>query len=70
MMKPLVVGAAAHERATDRFKATYRAIPTGVPIRLANRNLGFETNSVSLHQVLAVKVEGWRDAAFPLRPTW
>jgi FAD/FMN-containing dehydrogenase len=36
-MKPLVVGAAAHERAVDKFKASYRAIPAGAPVRLAKR---------------------------------
>jgi len=37
---------------------------------MAGSRLGFETNGVQLHQVLAVKVAESGDAAFPLRPTW
>jgi cyclopropane-fatty-acyl-phospholipid synthase len=37
---------------------------------MAGSRLGFETNNVQLHQVLAVKVPDSGDAAFPLRPTW
>jgi cyclopropane-fatty-acyl-phospholipid synthase len=37
---------------------------------LAGSRLGFETNGVQLHQVLAVKVSETGDASFPLRPTW
>lgn len=37
---------------------------------MAGSRLGFETNGVQLHQVLAVKVSESGDAAFPLRPTW
>jgi cyclopropane-fatty-acyl-phospholipid synthase len=37
---------------------------------LAGSRLGFETNGVQLHQVLAVKVSEDGDALFPLRPTW
>lgn len=37
---------------------------------MAGSRLGFETNGVQLHQVLAVKVPESGDAAFPLRPTW
>jgi len=37
---------------------------------LAGSRIGFETNGVQLHQVLAVKVSERGDARFPLRPTW
>jgi cyclopropane-fatty-acyl-phospholipid synthase len=37
---------------------------------MAGSRLGFETNEVQLHQVLAVKVGANGDAGFPLRPTW
>jgi cyclopropane-fatty-acyl-phospholipid synthase len=37
---------------------------------MAGSRIGFETNGVQLHQVLAVKVSDTGDAAFPLRPTW
>jgi cyclopropane-fatty-acyl-phospholipid synthase len=37
---------------------------------MAGSRLGFETNEVELHQVLAVKVAPSGDASFPLRPTW
>jgi cyclopropane-fatty-acyl-phospholipid synthase len=37
---------------------------------MAGSRLGFETNGVQLHQVLAVKVPESGDARFPLRPTW
>ncbi|MEP6667259.1 MAG: class I SAM-dependent methyltransferase [Nocardioidaceae bacterium] len=37
---------------------------------MAGSRLGFETNEVELHQVLAVKVAKSGDASFPLRPTW
>jgi cyclopropane-fatty-acyl-phospholipid synthase len=37
---------------------------------LAGSRLGFETNGIQLHQVLAVKVADTGDASFPLRPTW
>ena len=37
---------------------------------MAGSRLGFETNGVQLHQVLAVKVTESGDAMFPLRPTW
>ncbi len=37
---------------------------------MAGSRLGFETNGVQLHQVLAVKVAKSGDARFPLRPTW
>lgn len=37
---------------------------------LAGSRLGFETNGIQLHQVLAVKVSSTGDASFPLRPTW
>ncbi|MGI8666815.1 MAG: class I SAM-dependent methyltransferase [Jatrophihabitans sp.] len=37
---------------------------------MAGSRLGFETNGVQLHQILAVKVPESGDAAFPLRPTW
>ena len=37
---------------------------------MAGSRLGFESNNVQLHQVLAVKVPESGDAAFPLRPTW
>jgi cyclopropane-fatty-acyl-phospholipid synthase len=37
---------------------------------MAGSRLGFETNGVQLHQVLAVKVAESGDATFPLRPTW
>jgi len=37
---------------------------------LAGSRLGFETNGIQLHQVLAVKVAASGDASFPLRPTW
>ena len=37
---------------------------------MAGSRLGFETNGVQLHQVLAVKVTADGQASFPLRPTW
>jgi cyclopropane-fatty-acyl-phospholipid synthase len=37
---------------------------------MAGSRLGFETNGIQLHQVLAVKVGPGGDASFPLRPTW
>jgi cyclopropane-fatty-acyl-phospholipid synthase len=37
---------------------------------LAGSRLGFETNGIQLHQVLAVKPSDSGDASFPLRPTW
>jgi cyclopropane-fatty-acyl-phospholipid synthase len=37
---------------------------------MAGSRLGFETNGVQLHQVLAVKVPESGDAGFPLRPDW
>jgi cyclopropane-fatty-acyl-phospholipid synthase len=37
---------------------------------LAGSRLGFETNGIQLHQVLAVKPSPTGDASFPLRPTW
>ncbi|HSY16141.1 MAG TPA: class I SAM-dependent methyltransferase [Jatrophihabitantaceae bacterium] len=37
---------------------------------MAGSRLGFETNVVQLHQVLAVNVEPSGQASFPLRPTW
>jgi cyclopropane-fatty-acyl-phospholipid synthase len=37
---------------------------------MAGSRLGFETNGIQLHQVLAVKVSETGDASFPLRPTW
>jgi cyclopropane-fatty-acyl-phospholipid synthase len=37
---------------------------------MAGSRLGFETNGVQLHQVLAVKVSEAGEASFPLRPTW
>lgn len=37
---------------------------------MAGSRLGFETNGVQLHQVLAVKVPASGDAGFPLRPDW
>jgi cyclopropane-fatty-acyl-phospholipid synthase len=37
---------------------------------MAGSRLGFETNAVQLHQVLAVKVGPSGQASFPLRPTW
>ncbi|MGI8578831.1 MAG: class I SAM-dependent methyltransferase [Nocardioidaceae bacterium] len=37
---------------------------------MAGSRLGFETNEVQLHQVLAVRLTPSGDASFPLRPTW
>ncbi len=37
---------------------------------MAGSRLGFETNAVQLHQVLAVKPDSAGRANFPLRPTW
>ena len=37
---------------------------------MAGSRLGFETNDVQLHQVLAVKVTADGQASFPLRLTW
>jgi cyclopropane-fatty-acyl-phospholipid synthase len=37
---------------------------------MAGSRLGFETNEVQLHQVLAVKVPPSGDAGYPLRPDW
>jgi cyclopropane-fatty-acyl-phospholipid synthase len=37
---------------------------------MAGSRLGFETNGVQLHQVLAVKVSSSGESGFPLRPTW
>lgn len=37
---------------------------------MAGSRLGFETNGVQLHQVLAVKTTESGAAMFPLRPTW
>ncbi|UQX89650.1 class I SAM-dependent methyltransferase [Jatrophihabitans telluris] len=37
---------------------------------MAGSRLGFETNGIQLHQVLAVRVADGGNASFPLRPTW
>jgi cyclopropane-fatty-acyl-phospholipid synthase len=37
---------------------------------MAGSRIGFETNGVQLHQVLAVKTSETGDASFPLRPSW
>ncbi len=37
---------------------------------MAGSRLGFETNDVQLHQVLAVRVRPDGSSGFPLRPTW
>jgi cyclopropane-fatty-acyl-phospholipid synthase len=37
---------------------------------VASSRLGFETNLVQLHQVLAVRPDGDGSAGFPLRPDW
>jgi cyclopropane-fatty-acyl-phospholipid synthase len=37
---------------------------------MAGSRLGFETNGIQLHQVLAVKATSSGDAMFPLRPNW
>jgi cyclopropane-fatty-acyl-phospholipid synthase len=37
---------------------------------MAGSRLGFETNGIQLHQVLAVKVAADGNASFPLRPTF
>ncbi|MBA3309477.1 MAG: class I SAM-dependent methyltransferase [Nocardioidaceae bacterium] len=37
---------------------------------MAGSRIGFETNFLQLHQVLAVKTAPGGDASFPLRPTW
>jgi cyclopropane-fatty-acyl-phospholipid synthase len=37
---------------------------------MAGSRLGFETNGVQLHQVLAVKLDAAGRAGFPLRPNW
>jgi cyclopropane-fatty-acyl-phospholipid synthase len=38
---------------------------------MAGSRLGFETNVVQLHQVLAVKVDSLgHDGGLPLRPWW
>jgi cyclopropane-fatty-acyl-phospholipid synthase len=37
---------------------------------MAGSRLGFETNAVQLHQVLAVKVGADGNSGFALRPTW
>ena len=37
---------------------------------MAGSRLGFETNGIQLHQVLAVNVPASGEASFPLRPTW
>jgi len=37
---------------------------------MAGSRLGFETNGIQLHQVLAVKPAADGNASFPLRPTW
>jgi cyclopropane-fatty-acyl-phospholipid synthase len=37
---------------------------------MAGSRLGFETNEVQLHQILAVKVAASGDAGYPLRPAW
>ncbi|HEY2044823.1 MAG TPA: cyclopropane-fatty-acyl-phospholipid synthase family protein [Jatrophihabitans sp.] len=37
---------------------------------MAGSRLGFETNGIQLHQVLAVKVSPTGNAGFPLRPSW
>jgi len=37
---------------------------------MAGSRLGFETNTVQLHQVLAVRLSATGEASFPLRPTW
>jgi cyclopropane-fatty-acyl-phospholipid synthase len=37
---------------------------------MAGARLGFETNNVQLHQVLAVKTPADGDAQFELRPGW
>jgi cyclopropane-fatty-acyl-phospholipid synthase len=39
-------------------------------VYMAGSRLGFETDGVQLHQVLAVKTTASGDAMFPLRPTW
>ncbi|MFP5346535.1 MAG: class I SAM-dependent methyltransferase, partial [Actinomycetes bacterium] len=37
---------------------------------MAGSRLGFETNGVQLHQVLAVRVSASGESGFPLRPSW
>ncbi len=37
---------------------------------MTGSRIGFETNGVQLHQVLAVKTDASGDARFPLRPSW
>lgn len=37
---------------------------------MAGSRLGFETNAVQLHQVLAVNTSAQGESQFPLRPTW
>jgi cyclopropane-fatty-acyl-phospholipid synthase len=37
---------------------------------MAGSRLGFETNGIQLHQVLAVKLDAAGRAGFPLRPNW
>ena len=38
---------------------------------MAGSRLGFETNVIQLHQVLAVKLDaGGKDGGLPLRPWW
>jgi cyclopropane-fatty-acyl-phospholipid synthase len=37
---------------------------------MAGARMGFDTNEVQLHQVLAVKLHADGNADFPLRPTW
>ncbi|MCW2523003.1 MAG: cfa 3 [Frankiales bacterium] len=37
---------------------------------MAGSRIGFETNGIQLHQVLAVKVASDGNAGFPLRPNW
>jgi cyclopropane-fatty-acyl-phospholipid synthase len=37
---------------------------------MAGSRIGFETNAVQLHQVLAVRTDDHGNCSYPLRPTW
>ena len=74
---PLRADAARLVRATSSSTGTRRSPRSGCPtakvwgLYMAGSRLGFETNVVQLHQVLAVKLDSHGgDGSLPLRPWW
>ena len=60
---------------TEEFKALYydrerAALRPNLVFVEPDGSIGFETNEVQLHQVLATRTGADGDAGFPLRPSW